>query len=178
MLLSQLYEKNETLKSLYSSTYQIAINSMKRNKDQRKKYGDIQRPKHRLNRRKSLYKRRQLNDYQQPEQLQQAQQQLQVSIANTNEFDYAEERLREISRAESSITEISNLMAQLAGMVHGQGQILGMIQNNVGYANDNLDGVIANLQKYLARMGSNEWLMIKVFALIIFLAIFFAIFVA
>lgn len=172
-MLNQLYEKNERLKSLYSSTYQIAIDSMQRNKAQRRKYGDIKRPQRRLNRRRTMQK------YQHQQQGQeQTQQQVQLSVVNGVNVDYHEEKLSEISRAQGTITEISYLMSKLAGMVHDHGQRIGMIQRNVDYANDNLDGVIINLQKYLARMGSNEWLMIKVFALIIFLAIFFAIFVA
>mmetsp|Transcript_40073 Transcript_40073/g.35373 ORF Transcript_40073/g.35373 Transcript_40073/m.35373 type:complete len:190 (-) Transcript_40073:335-904(-) len=45
ILLNQLIKKNEKLKSLYRSTYEIVINSMQRNKKQIQQFGTIKRPK-------------------------------------------------------------------------------------------------------------------------------------
>lgn len=95
-----------------------------------------------------------------------------------NGVNYNGLRLDDATKIVSEITKINEMAIDLAHIVHEQGQIMGIIEENMDVANQNMDGAIGELQKYLARMTGNEMLMLKVFALIIFFAIFFAIFIA
>jgi len=166
-LLKQLKLKNEDLKKLYRSTYDVAISSLKRQKKQTDQFGTIKRPKKPINRRK--YK----NNQQIGDQSMQTQMQSQLNIVNYNSL-----RLDEATKIVSEITKINEMTIEMAQLVHGHGKIMGIIEENMDVANQNMDGAIGELQKYLARMTGNEMLMLKVFALIIFFAIFFAIFIA
>ena len=72
----------------------------------------------------------------------------------------------------------SQMMTNLAQMVEEQKETILHIQDNIDYSVENVEGAIEQLQKYLASLSGNRWLIIKVFALLIFFAIFFTLFVA
>lgn len=184
-LLNQLLQRNEKLKSKYLQTHQLAINSMKRQKKQRDQFGVIKRSKRGGLDRRSLYKKFADNhdrigcdNNMQMVHPQQTQQQIMMNFGESRLVNYNQDRLEAVTRIASELQDINKMTTDLAVMVHDQGEVMGVINDNIDRAKDNMDGVIGELQKYLARMSANEMLMIKVFALIIFLAIFFAIFVA
>ena len=79
---------------------------------------------------------------------------------------------------ERTLTEISQSMTQLAQLVDEQRETIININDNMEVAVENVEGGIEQLQKYLASLAGNRWLMIKVFALIIFFAIIFTVFIA
>merc|ERR1712129_465402 len=117
------------------------------------------------------------NDNDSPTQSQQqSQQQSQMILSNEN--NYTQQRAMEAEQIEGQLTEISHMMGKLATIVHDQRQTILTISENVEDATLHVEGAIEQLQKYLSSLSGNRWLMIKVFALLIFLAIVFTVFIA
>ena len=94
------------------------------------------------------------------------------------ESQYNEQRAEEAEAIESQLTEISQMMGKLAQIVDEQRQTIIQIGDNVDDSIVHVEGAIDQLQKYLSSLSGNRWLMIKVFALLIFLAIIFTVFIA
>ncbi len=84
----------------------------------------------------------------------------------------------EAQSVERQLTEISTMMNQLAELVDEQRQTIIHINTNIDDATEHVEGAIEQLQKYLASLAGNRWLMIKVFAILIIFAIIFTIFIA
>ena len=95
-----------------------------------------------------------------------------------NQTDYTQERAMQAEQIEGQLTEISQMMSKLATIVHNQRETIITINENVEDATLHVEGAIEQLQKYLSSLSGNRWLMIKVFALLIFLAIIFTVFIA
>eukprot|EP01084_Bolivina_argentea_P235086 395690_1 len=94
------------------------------------------------------------------------------------ESQYNEQRAVETEAIEGQLTEISQMMGKLAMIVDEQRQTIIQIGDNVDDSIQHVEGAIEQLQKYLSTLSGNRWLMIKIFALLIFLAIIFTIFIA
>ena len=92
--------------------------------------------------------------------------------------DYYSYRAQEALSIERKIIQISEMMSRIAETVYGQKQTINQIIDNIQASTDNVELGIGELQKYLASLDQNRWLIIKVFAILIFFALFFAAFVA
>jgi syntaxin 5 len=77
---------------------------------------------------------------------------------------------------ESTIVELGGIFQQLATMVKEQEEVVQRIDSNVEDAEMNVEAAHTELLKYFKSVTSNRWLMIKVFALLIFFFVIFVIF--
>jgi len=77
---------------------------------------------------------------------------------------------------ESTIVELGGIFQQLASMVKEQEEVVHRIDGNVEDAEMNVEAAHTELLKYFKSVTSNRWLMIKVFALLIFFFVIFVIF--
>lgn len=94
------------------------------------------------------------------------------------EVQYNEQRAQEAEQIEAQLTEVSQMMTKIATFVDEQRRTIIGITDNVEDSISNMDSAIEQLQKYLASLSGNRWLMIKVFAILIFMAIIFTVFIA
>ncbi|RIB04907.1 t-SNARE [Gigaspora rosea] len=99
------------------------------------------------------------------------QQQLQFIEQQDN---YIESRATAIESIESTIAELGNIFQQLAQMVAEQRETVQRIDANTDDIQTHVEGAQKELLKYYASISSNRWLMVKIFAVIIF---FFLIFI-
>lgn len=79
---------------------------------------------------------------------------------------------------ESTIVELGGIFQQLATMVKEQEEVVQRIDSNVEDAEMNVEAAHTELLKYFRSVTSNRWLMIKVFALLIFFFVIFVVFLA
>jgi syntaxin 5 len=79
---------------------------------------------------------------------------------------------------ESTIVELGGIFQQLALMVKEQEEVVHRIDGNIEDAEMNVEAAHTELLKYFRTVTSNRWLMIKVFALLIFFFVIFVIFLA
>ncbi|RHZ75722.1 hypothetical protein Glove_212g50 [Diversispora epigaea] len=98
-------------------------------------------------------------------------QQLQLMERQDN---YIESRATAIESIESTIAELGNIFQQLAQMVSEQRETVQRIDANTDDIQMHVEGAQKELLKYYASISSNRWLLIKIFAVIIF---FFLVFV-
>ncbi|CAG8540259.1 1314_t:CDS:2 [Ambispora leptoticha] len=87
---------------------------------------------------------------------------------------YIESRATAIESIESTIAELGNIFQQLATMVAEQRETVQRIDANTDDIQTHVEGAQKELLKYYASITSNRWLMIKIFAVIIF---FFLVFI-
>ncbi|RIA81015.1 t-SNARE [Glomus cerebriforme] len=99
------------------------------------------------------------------------QQQLQFIEQQDN---YIESRATAIESIESTIAELGNIFQQLATMVAEQRETVQRIDANTDDIQTHVEGAQKELLKYYASISSNRWLMVKIFAVIIF---FFLVFI-
>ncbi|KAH0871941.1 hypothetical protein HID58_069303 [Brassica napus] len=97
--------------------------------------------------------------------------------------NYTQNRAGELYPKQSSsqcgiITELSGIFAHLATMVTQQGKLAIRIDGNMDESLVDVEGACSALLQHLARITSNRWLMIKIFAVIILFLIVFLFFVA
>ncbi|KAK6929456.1 Syntaxin-5, N-terminal, Sly1p-binding domain [Dillenia turbinata] len=101
---------------------------------------------------------------------------------------YSESRAAALQNVQSTISEISGIFTHLATMVAQQGELAirsallllllhNMIDDNMDESLTNVEGAHSALLKYLTRISSNRWLMIKIFAILIFFLLVFIFFV-
>ncbi|KAG2182045.1 hypothetical protein INT43_006971, partial [Umbelopsis isabellina] len=103
-----------------------------------------------------------------------AQQQQEQQQALMLEQDrYIEHRSSAIESIESTIAELGGIFQQLATMVAEQRETVQRIEQNTEDIESNIIGANNQLLKYYKSVSSNRWLMMKIFATIIF---FFMIF--
>ncbi|RGB34517.1 t-SNARE [Rhizophagus diaphanus] len=88
--------------------------------------------------------------------------------------NYIESRATAIESIESTIAELGNIFQQLATMVAEQRETVQRIDANTDDIQTHVEGAQKELLKYYASISSNRWLMVKIFAVIIF---FFLIFI-
>lgn len=92
--------------------------------------------------------------------------------------NYTQSRAVALHNVESTISELSGIFTHLATMVAQQGELAIRIDDNMDESLANVEGARSSLLRYLNQISSNRWLMIKIFAILIFFLIFFIFFVA
>ncbi|CAK8538845.1 unnamed protein product [Lathyrus sativus] len=92
--------------------------------------------------------------------------------------DYAQSRSTALHNVESTITELSGIFSHLATMVAHQGELAIRIDDNMDESLANVEGARSSLLRHLNQISSNRWLMIKIFAILIFFLMIFIFFVA
>ena len=100
----------------------------------------------------------------------------QMLIANQDQ--YLSARAEALQNVERTITELGGIFQQLATMVAEQGELAVRIDENVDDAVANVDNAQTHLLKYLNRISSNRWLIMKIFAVLISFLVFFVVFIA
>lgn len=102
-----------------------------------------------------------------------AQSQVQMQQDSAPVQDHLHGRSSALHNVESTITELSGMFTQLATMVSEQGELAIRIDDNIDDTLANVEGAQGSLLKYLHRISSNRWLILKIFfVLIVFLIIF------
>ncbi|RUP52043.1 t-SNARE [Jimgerdemannia flammicorona] len=100
------------------------------------------------------------------------QQQAQMMVMQQEQ--YIESRSTAIESIESTIAELGNIFQQLAQMVAEQREQVQRIDQNTDDIEMNVTGAQKELQKYFNNISSNRWLMMKIFATIVFFALVMA----
>lgn len=89
---------------------------------------------------------------------------------------HLESRSAALQGIEATINELGTIYQQLANMISEQGEQVQRIDMNIEEMHLNIERGHGELTKYLRRLSSNRWLMIKIFAIMIIFVIFFSIF--
>lgn len=89
---------------------------------------------------------------------------------------YLEGRSNALQGIESTINELGTIYRQLATMIAEQGEQVQRIDMNIESMQVNIERGQNELAKYLRRVSSNRWLMVKIFAVLIIFVIFFNLF--
>ncbi|KAH7548395.1 hypothetical protein JRO89_XS14G0113900 [Xanthoceras sorbifolium] len=92
--------------------------------------------------------------------------------------NYTQSRAVALHNVESTITELGGIFTHLATMVAQQGELAIRIDDNMDESLGNVEGARSALLKHLNQISSNRWLLIKIFAVIIFFLMVFIFFVA
>lgn len=92
--------------------------------------------------------------------------------------NYLQSRAETMQNIESTVVELGGIFQQLAHMVKEQEEMVERIDTNVQDAELNVEAAHNEIIKYFQNITSNRWLMIKIFAVLIFFFLFFVIFLA
>lgn len=109
---------------------------------------------------------------------QRGQQQQQQHQAIEIKDNYHSDRLEAVDSIQSMLGELGNMYTRLAGFVESQGEDIDRIDNNVSGALVTLNAAEKELDTALARQRSSQWLVVKVFGVLLTFALFFVMFVA
>ncbi|CAN1173801.1 SYP31 [Linum perenne] len=90
----------------------------------------------------------------------------------------AQSRASALHNVESTISELGGIFTHLATMVAQQGELAIRIDDNMDESLSNVEGARSALLQHLNQISSNRWLLIKIFAIIIFFLMVFIFFVA
>jgi len=102
----------------------------------------------------------------------------QQSLIYDETDNYLQNRAETMQNIESTIVELGGIFQQLAHMVKEQEEMVDRIDSNVADAELNIEAAHTQILKYFQSVSSNRWLMIKIFAVLIFFFIFFVVFMA
>ncbi|XP_011305955.1 syntaxin-5 [Fopius arisanus] len=102
---------------------------------------------------------------------------IQKTIRDDSEA-YVASRADTMQNIESTIVELGGIFQQLAHMVKEQEEMVERIDTNIEDAELNVEAAHTEILKYFQSVTNNRWLMIKIFAVLIFFFIFFVVFVA
>lgn len=91
---------------------------------------------------------------------------------------YLQNRAETMQNIESTIVELGGIFQQLAFMVKEQEEMIQRIDHNVEDTELNVEAAHTEIVKYFRSVTSNRWLMIKIFAILIFFFIIFIVFMA
>ncbi|XP_011501054.1 PREDICTED: syntaxin-5 [Ceratosolen solmsi marchali] len=91
---------------------------------------------------------------------------------------YVQSRAETMQNIESTIVELGGIFQQLAHMVKEQEEMVERIDSNIESTEINVGAAHAEILKYFQSVTNNRWLMIKIFAVLIFFFIFFVVFLA
>lgn len=91
---------------------------------------------------------------------------------------YVQSRAETMQSIESTIVELGGIFQQLAHMVKEQEEMVERIDSNIQDTELNVEAAHAEILKYFQSVTNNRWLMIKIFAVLIFFFIFFVVFLA
>ncbi|KDP44805.1 hypothetical protein JCGZ_01305 [Jatropha curcas] len=92
--------------------------------------------------------------------------------------NYTQSRAVALHNVESTISELGGIFTHLATVVAQQGELAIRIDDNMDESLANVEGARNSLLRHLNQISSNRWLLIKIFAVIIFFLMVFIIFVA
>lgn len=109
---------------------------------------------------------------------QEGDQQDQVLIQVNDNVDYFQQRNDDVDDIQSLITELSGMYSKLSNVLQLQEEDVMAIDTNVGNALVNISLGEKELQRNLDRQRSSQWLIIKVFGVLLTFAMFFVMFVA
>lgn len=104
--------------------------------------------------------------------------QMQTALMYDETDNYLQSRAETMQNIESTIVELGGIFQQLAHMVKEQEEMVDRIDTNVQDAEMNIEAAHTQILKYFQSVTSNRWLMIKIFAVLIFFFIFFVVFLA
>ncbi|XP_075225613.1 syntaxin 5 [Lycorma delicatula] len=105
--------------------------------------------------------------------------QMQAQALAYDDMDqYVTSRAETMQNIESTIVELGGIFQQLAHMVKEQEEMVERIDANIQDTEINVESAHGEILKYFQSVTSNRWLMIKVFAVLIFFFIFFVVFLA
>lgn len=104
--------------------------------------------------------------------------QMQMALMHDQTDNYLHSRAETMQNIESTIVELGGIFQQLAHMVKEQEEMVDRIDSNVQDAELNIEAAHTQILKYFQSVTSNRWLMIKIFAVLIFFFIFFVVFMA
>ncbi|KAK4050722.1 Integral membrane protein SED5 [Microbotryomycetes sp. JL221] len=94
---------------------------------------------------------------------------MQMELAQQGADDqYVTQRSSAIETIESTVAELGQIFSQLATMVAVQGEVVSRIDADTEEIATNVSGAQNELLRYYASVSSNRWLMLKVFAALIF----------
>ncbi|KAH0950628.1 hypothetical protein HN011_011518 [Eciton burchellii] len=91
---------------------------------------------------------------------------------------YVQSRAETMQNIESTIVELGGIFQQLAHMVKEQEEMVERIDSNIENTELNVEAAHTEILKYFQSVTNNRWLMIKIFAVLIFFFIFFVVFLA
>ncbi|XP_071856472.1 syntaxin 5 [Bombus fervidus] len=91
---------------------------------------------------------------------------------------YLQSRAETMQNIESTIVELGGIFQQLAHMVKEQEEMVERIDSNIEDTELNVEAAHAEILRYFQSITNNRWLMIKIFAVLIFFFIFFVVFLA
>jgi len=92
----------------------------------------------------------------------------------TKQDSYHQERAQTVQSIEKAIVELAHMYERVAELVIEQGAVAERLDSNVQTSLENVEYGIGELNKYLSSVSTNRWLIIKVFAILIFFAMLFA----
>jgi syntaxin 5 len=101
-----------------------------------------------------------------------------LALAAPSQDTYLASRAEALAQVERTIAELGGIFSQLATMVAEQGELAVRIDEHMDDTVANVDSAQAHLLKYLARISSNRWLVMKVFAVLLLFMVFFVVFIA
>nr|XP_058141997.1 syntaxin-5-like [Dasypus novemcinctus] len=91
---------------------------------------------------------------------------------------YIQSRADTMQNIESTIVELGSIFQQLAHMVKEQEETIQRIDENVLGAQLDVDAAHSEILKYFQSVTSNQWLMVKIFLILIVVFIIFVVFLA
>ncbi|XP_014473870.1 PREDICTED: syntaxin-5 [Dinoponera quadriceps] len=91
---------------------------------------------------------------------------------------YVQSRAETMQNIESTIVELGGIFQQLAHMVQEQEEMVERIDSNIEDTELNVEAAHTEILRYFQSVTNNRWLMIKIFAILIFFFIFFVVFLA
>ncbi|XP_058806298.1 syntaxin-5 [Phymastichus coffea] len=104
-------------------------------------------------------------------------QRMQMAVYDDTD-SYVQSRAETMQNIESTIIELGGIFQQLAHMVKEQEEMVERIDSNIEDTEINVGAAHAEILKYFQSVTNNRWLMIKIFAVLIFFFIFFVVFLA
>lgn len=108
----------------------------------------------------------------------QQQQQKQMMLYEDQSDQFVQSRAETMQNIESTIVELGGIFQQLAHMVQEQEEMVERIDANILDTELHVESAHREILKYFQSVTSNRWLMIKIFAVLIFFFIFFVVFLA
>lgn len=106
------------------------------------------------------------------------QQEQQQMVVPAREDVYLSSRAQQVENIEGMIHELGQMYVKLTSIIDMQGEMAIRIDENMTTALENTEHGHRELLITLSRVSSNQWLILKVFAVLITFATFFVVFVA
>lgn len=94
-------------------------------------------------------------------------------LAVAQQSSYYRLRADAVRQIEQSMVQLQGIYTQLAGMVQEQDELLDTIDHNIDDAVLHVDAAHGVLQKQLARVSKNRWLIMKILAVLFVTVIIF-----